>query len=97
MLMFPLILIMLQYKPYSSPYAGFYYGGGSVFTEELVTTLATILAVLAFAMQVSRGYFLRVLRKFTLRLAADVWWLIFALLRDASIFLETIFIGLIFA
>ena len=90
--MIPFVQIMLQYNPYSSAYAGFYYGGGSVFTEELVTTLAAILSVLAFAMQVSRGYFLRVLRKFTLRLAADVWWLIFALLRDASIFL-VLFLG----
>ena len=92
MVMIPLVQIMPQYNPYSSPYTGFYTGGGSVFTEELVSTLATILAVLAFAMQVSRGYFLRVLRKFTLRLAADVWWLVFALLRDASIFL-VLFLG----
>ena len=92
MAMIPIAQIMLQYNPYSSPYAKFYFGGGSVFTEELITTLVAILAVFAFAMQVSRGYFLRVLRKFTLRLAADVWWLVFALLRDASIFL-VLFLG----
>ncbi len=48
--------------------------------------------VLAVSMQIARGYFLRILKKFTLRLAADIWWLLFILLRDASIFL-ILFLG----
>ncbi|MFI5412475.1 MAG: hypothetical protein ACHQX1_01135, partial [Candidatus Micrarchaeales archaeon] len=51
-----------------------------------------ILTVLAISMQIARGYFLRILRKFTLRLAADIWWLLFILLRDATIFV-VVFLG----
>ncbi len=65
---------------------------GSVYTENTVTVLLEILVVLAISMQIARGYFLRILRKFTLRLAADIWWLLFILLRDASIFL-IVFLG----
>lgn len=65
---------------------------GSIYTENTVTVLIEILVVLAISMQIARGYFLRVLRKFTLRLAADIWWLLFVILRDASIFL-VLFLG----
>lgn len=70
-------------------------GAGSVLVEEIITVLVTLLAVLAFSIQVARGYFLRVLRKFTLRFAADIWWLVFVLLRDAGIFL-VLFLGITF-
>ncbi len=69
-----------------------YVTAGSVYTENTITVLIEILAVLAISMQIARGYFLRILRKFTLRLAADIWWLLFVLLRDASIFL-VLFLG----
>lgn len=65
---------------------------GSVYTETTITVLLMILTVLAISVQIARSYFLRILRKFTLRLAADLWWLIFILLRDASIFL-IVFLG----
>ena len=89
--MLQLVQILLQFSPYSNPYTRYYLGAGSIFTEQLITTLVAILAVLAFSIQISRAYFLRVLRKFTLRLAADVWWLVYVLLRDAGIFLVLFF------
>ena len=69
-----------------------YVTAGSIYTETTITVVIEILTVLAISMQIARGYFLRVLRKFTLRLAADIWWLIFILLRDATIFL-VVFLG----
>ena len=67
---------------------------GSVYVTALATYSETTIAntiilimLLALSVQVARKYFLRVLRKFTLRLAADIWWLLFVLIRDASIFL----------
>jgi hypothetical protein len=66
---------------------------GSVLVEQIITLLVSLLAILALSMQIARGYFLRILRKFTLRLAADVWWLVFVLLRDAGIFL-VLFLGI---
>lgn len=65
---------------------------GSIYTEQTITVVIQLLMVLAVSMQIARGYFLRILRKFTLRLAADIWWLLFILLRDASIFL-ILFLG----
>ena len=65
---------------------------GSLFTEQTVTLLVEIFVILAMFMQLSRGYFLRVLRKFTLRFAADIWWILFVLLRDGSIFI-ILFLG----
>ncbi len=66
---------------------------GSVLVEQIITLLISLLAILALSMQLARGYFLRILRKFTLRLAADVWWLVAILLRDAGIFL-VLFLGI---
>ncbi len=64
----------------------------ATYTENTIEVLLTMLTVLAISIQIARTYFLRILKKFTLRVAADVWWLIFIILRDASIFL-VVFLG----
>lgn len=65
---------------------------GSIYTEQTAAVLVMLLVILAISMQIARNYFIRVLRKFTLRLAADLWWLLYILLKDASIFL-IVFLG----
>jgi hypothetical protein len=72
--------------------ASTYVTAGSIYTENTIAVIIEILVILAISMQIARGYFLRILRKFTLRLAADLWWLLFILLRDASIFV-IVFLG----
>ncbi len=84
------ISFLLQFS--AGSYAQEWVSAGSLFTEQLVYYFIFVFAVFAVAMQVSRGYFLRVLRKFTLRLAADIWWIVFILLRAAAIFL-VLFLG----
>ncbi len=74
--------------------AATYVTAGSVYTENTIVVLITMLMVLALSVQIARNYFMRILRKFTLRLAADIWWLVYILLRDASIFL-VVFLGFI--
>lgn len=69
-----------------------YVTAGATYTENTITLILTMIAILAVSIQVARGYFLRILRKFTLRLAADIWWLLYIILRDASIFLM-VFLG----
>ncbi len=64
----------------------------ATYTENTVAVILTMLTVLALSIQIARRYFLRILRKFTLRLAADIWWLLYVILRDASIFL-VVFLG----
>lgn len=69
-----------------------YVTAGATYTENTIVVLLTMLTVLALSVQIARKYFIRILRKFTLRLAADIWWLLYVLLRDASIFL-VVFLG----
>ncbi len=69
-----------------------YVTAAATYTENTIVIILTLLTILAVSIQIARGYFLRVLRKFTLRLAADIWWLLFVILRDASIFL-VVFLG----
>ncbi len=82
--MFGLVPVILQFNTYVSSL--------SVYTEATIAILITLLTILAVSIQIVRPYFIRILKKFTLRLAADIWWLLFILLRDASIFL-IVFLG----
>ncbi len=68
--------------------------GLMVFVEETIAVVILLLMVLAISLQLARGYFLRILRKFTLRLTADLWWLIYILLRDLTVFL-VLFLGFV--
>lgn len=61
---------------------------GSIFIEGSIAIALVFLIVMALSLQIGRGYFLRILNKFTLRLGADIWWLTYVLLRDAMIFLS---------
>lgn len=52
----------------------------------LVSTLAAFMPglwTLALMLHIGRPYMVRMVRKLTLRFAADVWWLSFVLVRDA--------------
>ena len=72
--------------------ASVYVTAAATYTESTIVVILTLLSILAVSIQIARRYFLRVLKKFTLRLAADIWWLLFVILRDASIFLM-VFLG----
>ncbi|MDE1860140.1 MAG: hypothetical protein KGH72_00295 [Candidatus Micrarchaeota archaeon] len=84
-----LVPVLLQAGPVNQTA---YVAIGATYTENTIAVLLTLLTILAVSIQIARGYFLRILRKFTLRLAADIWWLLFVILRDASIFL-IVFLG----
>ncbi len=72
--------------------SGIYASSLATYTENTLAVVLTMLTVLALSIQIARSYFIRVLKKFTLRLAADIWWLLYIILRDASIFL-VVFLG----
>lgn len=69
---------------------------GSVWLETTIAVALVFVTVMAFSLQIARGYFVRVLNKFTLRLGADIWWLAYVLIRDALIFLAFIMGLLVF-
>ena len=68
--------------------------GLDIYILETITVVLSLLMVIAISLQVARGYFLRILRKFTLRLTADLWWMVFIILRDLMVLL-TVLLGLV--
>lgn len=68
--------------------------GGSIWLETTLAVALVFISAMAFSLQIARGYFIRILNKFTLRLGADIWWLAYVLIRDALIFMSFI-IGLL--
>ena len=64
--------------------------GGSIWLETTIAVALVFVAAMAFSLQIARGYFLRTLEKFTLRLGADIWWLAYVLIRDGLIFMSFI-------
>ena len=70
--------------------------GGSIWLETTIAVAMVFVTAMAFSLQIARGYFLRTLEKFTLRLGADIWWLAYVLIRDALIFMSFIMGLLVF-
>lgn len=70
--------------------------GGSVWLETTIVVALAFITAMAFSLQIARGYFIRVLNKFTLRLGADIWWLAYILIRDALIFVSFVMGILVF-
>ncbi len=62
--------------------------GGSIWLETTIAVAMVFVTAMAFSLQIARGYFLRTLEKFTLRLGADIWWLAYVLIRDALLFMS---------
>ncbi len=64
--------------------------GGSIWLETTIAVAMVFVTAMAFSLQIARGYFLRTLEKFTLRLGADIWWLTYVLVRDGLMFMAFI-------
>lgn len=64
---------------------------GEGFVEGTIAAALVALWLLALALHLARPYMVRTLRKFTLRLGADLWWIIYVALRD--ILLVQVFLG----
>ena len=61
--------------------AGFFDAGES-FVEGTIAAALVVLWVLTVAMHLGRPYMVRNTGKFTLRLGADLWWILYIALRD---------------
>ncbi len=72
---------------------GFTKGSLDLWTHETFIAIVATLYLGVALVQLSRSYFLRILKKFTLRLGADIWWLTFILLRD-GLMVITFILGL---
>ena len=67
------------------------FDAGEAFVEGTIAAALVILWLLAVALHLGRGYMVRTTGKFTLRLGADLWWIIYVGLRD--LVLVQVFIG----
>lgn len=89
-------LLLFNSSPVFAFSSGDLVSGGSVFIESTIAVALVFVAAMAFSLQIARGYFLRTLEKFTLRLGADIWWLAYVLIRDGLIFASFIMGLLVF-
>ena len=64
---------------------------GETFVEGTIAAALVALWLLAFALHIARPYMVTNLHKFTLRLGADLWWILYVALRD--ILTLNLFIG----
>jgi hypothetical protein len=91
-----ILLFTLQATPaYAIDQSGLV-SGGSIWLETTIAVAMVFVTAMAFSLQIARGYFIRVLNKFTLRLGADIWWLAYVLIRDALIFMSFVMGLLVF-
>ena len=68
-----------------------FFDAGESFVEGTIAAALVVLWVLAVAMHLGRPYMVRTTGKFTLRLGADLWWIIYVALRD--LVLLQVFLG----
>jgi hypothetical protein len=68
-----------------------FFDAGESFVEGTIAAALVALWLLTLALHLARPYMVRTLRKFTLRLGADLWWIIYVALRD--ILLLQVFLG----
>ncbi len=67
------------------------FGAGEAFVEGTIAAALVILWILTVALHLARPYMAKTTGKFTLRLGADLWWIIYVALRD--IMLLQVFLG----
>jgi hypothetical protein len=70
--------------------AGFF-DAGEAFIEGTIAAALVVLWLLVVALQLARPYMVGGVRKFSLRLGADLWWIVFVALRD--LLLVQVFLG----
>jgi len=58
------------------------FDAGEAFVEGTIAAVLVVLWVLAVGLHVARPFMVRSTEKFTLRLGADLWWIIYVGLRD---------------
>lgn len=62
-----------------------------IWTAQSLCDIGILLSILSFCLHIGRPYFERILGRFTLRVAADLWWVVYIALRDGSLFLALLF------
>jgi cobalamin synthase len=56
-----------------------------IWTTQTLCDIGILLSILSFLLHIGRPYFDRILGRFTLRVAADIWWVVYIVLRDGTL------------
>ncbi|HEU4674242.1 MAG TPA: hypothetical protein VFS32_15220 [Candidatus Limnocylindrales bacterium] len=59
-----------------------FFDAGESFVEGTIAAALVMLWLIVIALHLARPYMVRTLGKFTLRLGADLWWIVYVALRD---------------
>ena len=62
-----------------------------VWTAQTLCDLGILLSIVSFLLHIGRPYFDRILSRFSLRVAADIWWIVYIALRDGTLFAALLF------
>ncbi|MCL5029078.1 MAG: hypothetical protein M1480_08680 [Bacteroidetes bacterium] len=65
-----------------------------IWTAQTLLDLGILFSIISALLHLGRPYFERILSRMTLRVAADMWWLIYVILRDGLLFISVLFIFL---
>jgi hypothetical protein len=65
--------------------------GGEQVLENTMAILLPVLWLAVVALHLARPYMLQMIPRFTLRLAADIWWILYVAIRDLVIVITFIF------
>ncbi len=65
-----------------------------IWTAQTLLNMGILFSIISALLHLGRPYFERILSRMTLRVAADLWWLAYIILRDGLLFLSVLFIFL---
>jgi hypothetical protein len=62
-----------------------------IWTAQTLCDVGILLSIVSFLLHIARPYFERILGRLTLRVAADLWWLVYVVLRDGTLLVAVLF------
>ena len=61
-----------------------------IWTAQTLCDVGILASIISCLLLLGRPYFERILGRFTLRVAADLWWMLYVVLRDGALFLAVL-------
>jgi hypothetical protein len=61
-----------------------------IWTAQTLCDVGILLSIVSLLLHLGRPYFERILSRLTLRVAADIWWLLYVVLRDGTLFVAVL-------
>lgn len=65
-----------------------------IWTAQTLLNIGILFSIISALLHLGRPYFERILSRMTLRVAADIWWLLYIILKDGLLFMSVVFIFL---